>query len=353
MALCAHQYWLRVYRGESGVGLQYTNRLHHISTSLPDPTNQRPSLLFFFGKQFKTRVLRALYPGNAISKCRNYGIANICLDPATQNDDYPILIADSCPDYTQVKLRGRNTCHETIDHPVGWIDEADQQKQQYLADHALARLLSLFIDVLCIFAQDCGGLDGVVDMLTEWTVIGSASSLPRAVRPRLVVVTSVPGHTFASAALQFRLRVLSDGKFSELFSSLNVVNVLALGRIPSREHFQGLAQALQHETHLIRAEKVNSHTLFSLIHIADFFDAALRQFAVSPQTFDFIQSSRELSPVSHSFQQHISTFMGLCSEHNIPASMIWDFIASVVIFDSFPPDMHSKLRLIDDSLESN
>ena len=54
MALCAHQYWLRVYRGESGVGLQYTNRLHHISTSLPDPTNQRPSLLFFFGKQFKT-----------------------------------------------------------------------------------------------------------------------------------------------------------------------------------------------------------------------------------------------------------------------------------------------------------
>ncbi|KAH7378945.1 acyl transferase/acyl hydrolase/lysophospholipase [Cadophora sp. MPI-SDFR-AT-0126] len=340
MALCAHQYWLRVYQGENGVGMQHTNRLRHISTSLPDPVNQRPSILFFLGKQLKTRVLRALYPGNTISNCRKYGIANICLYPATQNDQHPILIADSCPDHTQAKLRGKDTCHETINHPVGWLDEGDQQKQQHLADHALARLFSLFIDVLCIFSQDCGGLDGVVDMLAGWTAIGSASSLPGAVRPRLVVVTSIPGDIFASEAIQFRLRVLSDRKFSESFSSLNVVNVLGRGRTPSREHFKGLAEALQHETHLTRAEKINSHTLFSMIHITQFFDAALRQFATSPQTFDFILCSRELCPVSHSFQHHLSIFTGLCSEHNIPANMIWDFIASVVIFDSFSPDMH-------------
>ncbi|CZT07006.1 uncharacterized protein RAG0_12591 [Rhynchosporium agropyri] len=339
MALCAHQYWLRVYQDESGVGMQYTNRLNHISTSLPNPNKQCPSLIFFLGKQFKTRVLRALYPG-AILKSRQYGVANVCLDPATQSDNHPILIADSCPDYTQVKLRGQNTCHETIRYPVGWIDEFDQPKQQHLAAHTLAKLFALFMDVLCIFAQDCGGLDGVVGLLTGWTVIGSASSLPRAIRPRLVVVTSVPGDNFASAALQFRLRVLSDSKFSASFSSLSVVNVLGLGRNPSREHFSGLEEALQLETDFIRTEKVNSHTLFSMIHITGFFDAAMRQFATSPQTFDFIQCSREISPVSHNFQHHIRTFMALCSEHNIPASMIWEFIASVVIFDSFTPDMH-------------
>jgi hypothetical protein len=342
MALCAHQYWLRVHQGETGVGLQHTNRLHHISTLLPNPVKQRPSLLFFLGKQFKGRVLRVLYPGNTISSCRKYGIANICLHPTTRKDEHPILIADNCPNSTQVKLRGKDTCHETINHPVAWLDESDQQKQQHLADHVLARLFSLFIDVLCLFAQDCGGLDGVVDMLAGWTAIGSASSLPGTVRPRLVVVTSIPGDIFASEALQFRLRVLSDRKFSESFSSLNVVNVLGIGRTPSHEHFSGLAEALQHETHLIRAEKVNCHTLFSMIHITEFFDAALRQFAKSPQIFDFIQYSREEYPVSHSFQHHLSAFMGLCSEYKIPASIIWDFIASVVVLDSFPPDMHSK-----------
>jgi hypothetical protein len=52
---------------------------------------------------------------------------------------------------------------------------------------------------------------------------------------------------------------------------------------------------------LIRAEKVNSHTLFSMIHITEFFNVALRQFVASPQTFDFIQCSREVCPVSHNF----------------------------------------------------
>lgn len=342
---CAHQYWLRVHQGETGVGLQYTNRLHHISTSLPNPEKQRPSLLFFIGKQFKGRALRALFPGNTISNCRKYGISNICVHETTRNDDYPTLIADSSPDYAQVKLRGsKDTCHETVTHPVAWlVDGNGGPKQQDLADHVLARLLPLFIDVLCIFAQDCGGLDGVVEMLAAWTARASASSLPGAVRPRLLVVASIPGDAFNSEALRFRLRVLSDLKFLELFSSLNVVNLLGTGRIPTRDHFSGLIQVLQNETHLMRAERVNAHTLFSMIHIAAFFDTALRQFAASPlQTFDFIHCAREDHSVSPDFQHHITTFMSLCSGYGFPDNILWDFIASVIVLDSFPPDMHSK-----------
>ncbi|CZT53522.1 uncharacterized protein RSE6_15143 [Rhynchosporium secalis] len=116
--------------------------------------------------------------------------------------------------------------------------------------------------------------------------------------------------------------------------------MLSPGRKPSCEHFSALAEVLQQETRLLRTEKVNSQTLFSMIHITGFFDAALRQFAISQKTFDFIQCAREESPVSRSFQHHISTFMGLCFKHHIPASMIWDFIASVIIYDNFTPDMH-------------
>jgi len=341
MAACAHQYWLRVHQGENGVELQYTNRLHHISTLLPDPAEQRPSLLFFIGKQFKGRALRALYPDIPILNSRKYGIANICVNSATKNDKHPLLIADTGPDYTQVKLRGTSTCHETKNHKVAWLDESSPQRHQRLAEHAVARLFSLFIDILCIFAQDCGGLNGVVDLLTAWIAIGSASSLPITVRPRLLVVTSIPGDVFASEALQFRLRVLSDRKFPELFSSLNIVNVLSTDRTPSREHFSGLAEVIQHETHLIRAERVNSQALFSMVHISAFFNAALCQFATSAQVFDFIHCSREETPVSHNFQHHLRSFMSLCCELNLPANAIWEFVASVVVLDSFPPNMHS------------
>ena len=139
-------------------------------------------------------------------------------------------------------------------------------------------------------------------MLAAWTVIGSALSLLSAVRPRLLVVTSISSDTFDSEALRFRLRVLSDPKFSELFSSLNVVNVLGIRRTPYREYFNSLIEVLYHETYLIRAERVNTHTLFSMIYVAVFFDAVLRQFTVLLlQTFDFIRCSREERLVSLSF----------------------------------------------------
>jgi hypothetical protein len=210
-------------------------------------------------------------------------------------------------------------------------------------DRIHARLLSLFADVLCIFAQDCGGLDAVAERLTTWTAIGSASSLPGSVRPRLLVVTSISGADFNSEALRFRLRVLSNPKFSASFSSLNVVNVLGSTRLPSREVFSGLEMILRDETSKSRAERINTHTLFSMVHVSAFFDMALRNFATSAQhTFDFIGSTRESNPVPANFPQHLKSFIGLSSKHKLPENILWDFIASAIILDSFPLDMHCK-----------
>ena len=168
--------------------------------------------------------------------------------------------------------------------------------------------------MLCIFAQDCGGIDKVAERLAAWTAIGSASSLPPSVRPRLLVVTSINGNDFHAEALRFRLRVLSDSKFSDLFSSLNVVNILGLGRA-QRGDFSGLGEILGEETRAARRERVNTHTLFSMVHLAAFFDMALREFTASPrQTFDFIQHTREDNPTPPNFQCHLASFMTLLSK---------------------------------------
>jgi hypothetical protein len=159
----------------------------------------------------------------------------------------------------------------------------------------------------------------------------------------LLVVTSIPGHAFDSESLRFRLRVLADPKFAGSFSSLNVVNILGATRRPSRALFSGLREVLQDETRTVRVERINTHTLFSMTHMAAFFEMALCKFATSPRdTFDFIKSSREGNPVSPNFQCHLKSFMSLCLKHRLPDSVSWDFIASAIVLDSFPPDMHSK-----------
>lgn len=333
-----------MHQDENGFVLQYGNRLNNITRSLPHPVKQHPSIVLFVGKQSKARALRAIYPGNGISNSRNYGIAKICVDPATINDDHPVLIADSCPEYTQTNLRGKHACHEISNHPVAWPDNENRPPtQQAVGNYIYARMLSLFIDVLCIFAQDCGGLDGVAERLASWTAIGSASSLPGNVRPRLLIVTSISGPDFDSEALRFRLRVLSDPKFSELFSSLKVVNVLGSTRPPSPALFSSLGMILRDEISTARAERINTQTLFSMVHVTAFFEMALCNFATSPQhTFDFIASTRESNPVPANFRQHLTSFMGLSSEHKLPENILWDFIASAIILDGFPPDMHCK-----------
>ena len=345
MALCAHQQWLRLNDNENGFVLQYGNRLRNIADSLPHPSTQYPSLISFVGKRLKTRALRALFPRSDLSSCRRSGIANICADPTSTGNDYPTLIADSSPEYTISNPRVKETCHETTTHQVSWAcEDHGSPTQQDVADLVHARLLSLFTNVVCIFAQDCGGIDKVAEQLATWTKNGSASSLPASTRPRLLVVTSVHGPDFDSEALRFRLRVLSDSKFPASFSSLNVVNVLGTGRA-RRGNFSGLAAVLGDETKATRLERVNTHTLFSMVHLTVFFDMALRDFTASPwSTFDFIQRSREDNPVLPNFQRHLVSFMNLCSDQKLPESILWDFIASAILLDCFPPDMHCKYR---------
>ncbi|KAH9204666.1 acyl transferase/acyl hydrolase/lysophospholipase [Leptodontidium sp. 2 PMI_412] len=80
-----------------------------------------------------------------------------------------------------------------------------------------------------------------------------------------------------------------------------------------------------------------------MIHIAAFFEIALalRSFATSPRrTFDFIQSSREETPVSPNFVNHLKSFMSLSHKQKLPENILWDFISSAIILDSFSPDMH-------------
>ncbi|KFZ04602.1 hypothetical protein V502_10028 [Pseudogymnoascus sp. VKM F-4520 (FW-2644)] len=341
MAPCTHVQWLTVRQDETNFELQYGNRLHNITKCLPQPFTQYPSVVLFIGNSMKSKALRALYPQSAISTCRKFGIANICIDSTTENEEHPVLLAESVSDYAQAKARGKQTCHETSNHPVPWPGLEIPKRQKFI-DHVQARLLSLFTDVMCLFAQDYGGLDAVADTLMTWATIGTASSLPRAVRPRLLIVANISGNNFVSEALRFRLKVLSHSGFSESFSSINVVNVLGASGHTSRGHFSALGQVLKEEILLQRVERVNAHTLFSMVHIAAFFDLALQNFATSPlSAFSYIRASREYFKVSPNFAHHLSSFMSVFADNKLPDHIAWEFIASVIILDAFPPDMHS------------
>ncbi|KFY32250.1 hypothetical protein V493_00383 [Pseudogymnoascus sp. VKM F-4281 (FW-2241)] len=345
MAPCTHVQWLGLVQDQSTASVHHADRLQNIANSLPRPSEQYPSTLLFVGKASKSTALRNIYRKSRISNYRNYGIANICLDPKTANDTYPVFIANASPDGTA----GTNPssagekCHETTCHPLDWSTNLDTTLQrQDLVDIIHARLLAMFVDVICIFADDCGGLPGVVAKLTIWAKLNSASSLPSTVRPRVLVVTRMPGETFDSEVLRFRSQLFSTATFSSCFSSLNVINRLPKPRTVSRSDFTALGWLLAQETLAARQTRLDSHTLFSSIHLAALFEKALIRFSKTPkETFNFILASRDGNMVKSEFQDHINIFLRLSLGNKLPNNIPVPFISSAIILKSFPPGMHS------------
>ncbi|KFY69541.1 hypothetical protein V496_00161 [Pseudogymnoascus sp. VKM F-4515 (FW-2607)] len=341
MALCTHVQWLGLIQDQSTVSLHYSNRLRYIAESLPRASKQYPSTLLFIGKASKSAALRCIYRGSRISSYRNRGVANISLDPKTANDSYPVFIANASPDgVTAIDSLGTAKCHETTCQLLDWSRSFDAPPQlQNIKDLIHARLLLMFTDVICIFADDCGGLDGVMTKLITWARLNSASSLP--VRPRVLVVARLPGEIFDLEVLHFRSQLFLASNFSSCFSSVNVINSLVKLRTSSKAQFSALEWVLAQETAAARQARATSYTLFSSIHLAALFDKAWQRFAKFPNaSFNFIRSSREGNAVNYESRGHIEAFLRLSLESKLPNNIAIPFISSAITLDSFPPEMH-------------
>jgi hypothetical protein len=152
-------------------------------------------------------------------------------------------------------------------------------------------------------------------------------------------VTRVNKEVFGSLALLYRSELLAIPGFSESFSSLKVLNIVGTTRFLLTAVKDTLDQELQNT----RLKQVKTYTLFSAIHLATLFKSAVRKFSQSPdKEFYFVQSSRHYTPVSQEFEHHLRAFMDLCIKHRVPRTAALSYVASTILLNSFPPDVHGE-----------
>lgn len=343
MPLCSHIQWLRVQEAPGDLIIHHGERLQRIARRLPQPTSQYPTLLSFTGAKVKTAALKALFPGNELQNRLNTGLANICIDPCTADDVYPILIADIRERWTVAQREPKlNSCHDDNQYSMPWLDnEEEMSRSQDLSDHLQSRLLLLFTDIFCVFADNDGDITTIISRLKRLASIGSGSTLPVTLRPRVIVVMRLSEIAFQVDNPRVYSEISSIPKFFESFAAVTLVNI-SQSR-PSHAHFQELKSILAQQSHAIREEKKRLRVLFSMDHTAAFFEMALKSFIKQPAIpFNFIKSSRKNSPLDNDLQDHISEFLKLCLQNNLPCSIPPSFVASAIILDSYPPGMHRK-----------
>jgi len=345
MAGCEHIAWLQSANTKE-LQLRDGGRIRRVVQEMPDPIAQSPSVVFFIGQKAKNIALRQLFPRNNIRRGRRDGFANLRIDNATLNSDRPIWFADSDPFRGVTPTCGAGTCHESVTYHIRWTHPS----QHSIFDILHARLFFLFTDVICIFADDFHGLEGVAERLVAWAAIGSASSLPAFVRPQVVVVTSADGSSpthnlLESEDFRFNLQQQTHESIADSFSSITLFYLPGDHLSPLAQH-RRLRETILDRAEEMRAVRAGSQSLFSAVHLQRFYEQAiLHTTETVTQPFSFITMAREGNAVIEDLKDHLVTFISLGAQIKLSYDTLASHLASSLLMDAYPPGMHSELSI--------
>ena len=328
MSSCEHISWLECSHS-TDVVLRDTGRLSRLSLELTNPARQKPSIILFVGHKNKEFALRDLFPWNNIKRSRHEGLVTLRADTLSLHSDYPIFFADS-------------TCHEASSWPLQW----SLSPSHSLYDVAHARLFSLFIDVLCIFADDFHDFEDVVSRIRAWAALGRASGQFHMARPKAIIIKQGagpgPSPTYDLLELEYLQHNLSQPDIGAFFSSVTVLH-LADGQISSLARHRPLKELIQRQTDEIRHIKQSIGCLFSALHLTWYFGEAVKHTArTGVELFDYVASSRLANPISTDFSWHLTTFLKLGTRCNLSENTWTSYVASVILFDAYPYGMHCE-----------
>ena len=340
MSSCKHTSWLDCTQAPDVV-LWDTSRLSRLSLELTNPARQRPSLILFVGRKSKEFALRVLFPWNNIKRSSREGLVTLRADTLSLQSDFPIFFAESDP-FTTPSHFEASACHEASPRPLQW----SLSDGHSLYDLAHARLLSLFIDVLCIFADDFHSFEDVVSRIRIWAALGRASGQFHMARPKVIIVKQGagpgPSPTYDLLESEYLQYNLFQPDIVASFSSVTVLH-LADEQISSLARHRPLKELIQRQTDEIRHIKQSIGCLFSALHLAWYFGEAVKHTArTAVEPFDYVASSRYANPVSTDFSEHLINFLKLGTQCNLPEDTWTSFIASVILVDAYPQGMHCK-----------
>ena len=310
-------------------------RLARIVAEMAGPERQHPALCVFLGCGHKDAALQQLYPRNNIKRHNSNARIQLRYDIASWESPRPILFADGDPGYNP------RPNHLSVDedgqkHLISWGCVSMESALLVI----WSRLVFLFTDIVCIFADDFPGLSHVAKFLLACVEMQSASSLPTTVRPRVIVIVS-PAETIAAQTEQFyqQLHGVSYRSLLETFSAVNVVQLAdtCLSDMTRYERLRAMIFKQLDDTQTVRHDfRVVPNT----IHLEGLFHYAIRHTAADiQQPFNFVKATRarRMTPThlgGHlTHYQEIGGRVGLCYKQLAPS------IASALLIDHYVPDM--------------
>ncbi|KAI9923357.1 hypothetical protein MW887_010477 [Aspergillus wentii] len=212
-------------------------------------------------------------------------------------------------------------------------------------DMLLSRLVFPWADVVCLFADDLGGLEGVRTMLASLSLAGPVATVR--VFPRVLVVTETAEVRIAHGLQDedtFVQDVMRDPKVSEAFSSVHLLHLPGATDLSEEARHRCLKEAVLKGLDLSQRARRDEFTLFTSSHLEALFGAGIQHLGQTIQApFDVIgaayQNPQGLHlPAPEDRTQHLAHF--LTQAKAVPLDIQNAIIASTLLEESFPLGMH-------------
>ena len=323
MDVCSHTSWVDV-SGDSRLCLADPKRLNRLAASRKDTSDLYPRILLLIGKGAKRQAIKQIFPDSG-SPTEDKTLSCIHGDRQTANSKEPIFFVDSELDIPVPLKPTAPKCHDTKSFRAEWEPEGRE-----VSHIILSRLLFPFVDTVCVFADDIGGLEAVEAYINIWSSKEKASTLPATVRPRLIIITSKRPYRDLVKKLQ-KVEARSPFSFVQI--------------IRGRE-YQHLRSRLVEHLDASQSQRRVEHTSFALPHLAWFFTEAVAHVARTiTEPFDFVRTSRIHRPLPESYTKQLRAFFELAVGHNVPTNSVIVAIASSILLDAYSSSAHSGSSL--------
>ncbi|KAF7894677.1 uncharacterized protein EAF01_010127 [Botrytis porri] len=349
MRHCNHSRWLSLSSRNDELTFTESDRAKTLLHSLPYMQVQVPTLFVFIGNKDKTLALQDLASAPKI-KCtskRINGEIHLHIDPSSSFSDRPILLADS-----DFSIGGRTTprllrgdCHDVtttvLPRPRNGVASGNSLMLK-TADDLHLKILSPFTDIFCFFASDFGGLHSIAQRLASWLENPQPSTLPTATHAHIVIVVESPALEFRILEEFFELLHNETGKDPYVhFGKIRIFTSLPQSSVLPEARHRRLKEFLMNISDEVRLARIKCNMLFSGQHFLAFLNQAGARFGSGCSVpFDFIRESRINNPVAPELKDHLVNFLSLIKDHKQLQELAAPLIASSILLDHYPPDMH-------------
>lgn len=240
------------------------------------------------------------------------------------NHSQPVCMVSVDLEHLYSNFPSRKHYHHPHSHRIEWAANSADYTTHNIVDSMLSRLILLFSDVVCLFLDDFSSPEEAIALVTQWS----------RVLPNL--------NPFWKPTLLLASRKSPTRVDREDMPFFNIISTLKIFTRRSKLLEKAVLQAIAP----VHKQRALSQSLFSAQHLVSFFKAGLKHFAQGLDNFDLVSATRNHNPIDSSLVTHIRTFLELCVQDEASKEFAFRYVASALVMDSSPPEMHRELHTL-------